>query len=410
MSALLVRFPAFRSRNFRLFFAGQLISLIGTWMQHIAMVWLAYRLTDSVAMLGLVGFASQIPILLFGIPAGVLNDRLDRRRLLMATQFLALLQALLLTTLTAAGTITPALLVVLAFALGCINAVDLPARQAFVAQMVPDLRVLPNAIGLNSFLMNGSRFVGPALAGLIVAQAGEAACFLINALSYLAVLMALATIRLAPAAPRTAQPAGQALRAGLAYAFAQPRIRATLLLIAGFSFCVTPYVVMMPVYARDLFHGTAKTYGLLVGAAGFGSLAAALFLAWRGGRHAGAGLDRLVGRAALTGGTALACFAWTPTIELAFPLLAILGCAVVLAAAGSNTLIQLEVEENFRGRVMAIFSTAFLGIAPLGSLTVGLLSEWLDVRPTLSLCGLLALGAGWLYRRELSRLPEPMLR
>jgi len=156
--------------------------------------------------------------------------------------------------------------------------------------------------------------------------------------------------------------------------------------------------------------GTYFTTGLLVGAAGFGSLAAALFLAWRGGRHAGAGLDRLVGRAALAGGSALACFAWTPAIEFAFPLLAMLGCAVVLTAAGSNTLIQLEVREDFRGRVMAIFSTAFLGIAPLGSLAVGLLSEWLDVRPTLSVCGLLALAAGWLYRREVSRLPEPMLR
>jgi MFS family permease len=394
-------FPAFQSRNFRLFFAGQLISLIGTWMQHIAMTWLAYRLTDSTAMLGLVGFTSQIPILLFSIPAGVWNDRLDRRRLLLLTQFLAMLQAVALFALTATETITPALLLLLAFTLGCINAVDLPARQAFVAQMVSERRALPNAIGLNSFLMNGSRFIGPALAGLIVAYAGEAACFLLNALSYLAVLAALAAIRTAPRQPPAAQPAWLALRAGLDHAFAHPRIRLTLFLIAGFSFFVTPYAVMMPVYARDLFHGDAQTYGFLIGSAGFGSLCAALFLAWRGGKHASEGLDQLVGRTALTGGITLACFAFVPAIQLAYPLLMILGFSAVLTAAGSNTLVQIDVEEEYRGRVMAIFSTAFLGIAPLGSLTVGLVSAALDVRPTLFACGLLAFSAGLLYRRRM---------
>jgi len=394
-------FPAFRSRNFRLFFAGQLISLIGTWMQHIAMTWLAYRLTDSTAMLGLVGFASQIPILLFSIPAGVWNDRLDRRRLLMTTQFLSMLQAIALFALTATGTITPAMLIVLALTLGCINAVDLPARQAFVAQMVPDRRTLPNAIGLNSFLMNGSRFVGPALAGLIVALAGEAACFLLNAMSYIAVLAALWAIHITPRRAHAHLSAWLALRAGIDHALAHPRIRLTLFLVAGFSFFITPYVVMMPVYARDLFHGNAQTYGLLIGSAGFGSLCAALFLAWRGGKHASAGLDRLVGRTALSSGIALACFAFAPAILLAYPLLMVLGFSVVLTVAGSNTLIQIDVEEEYRGRVMAIFSTAFLGIAPLGSLTVGFVSESLNVRPTLFTCGLLALAAGLLYRRHM---------
>lgn len=400
MPALPTRFPAFQSRNFRLFFFGQLVSLIGTWMQHIAMTWLAYRLTDSTVMLGLVGFSSQIPILLFSIPAGVWNDRLDRRRLLMLTQFLSMLQALALFALTATDAITPPLLLVLALALGCINAVDLPARQAFVAQMV-DKRALPNAIGLNSFLMNGARFVGPALAGLIVALAGEAACFFINALSYIAVLAALSAIQAAPRQAPARQSAWQALHAGIGHAFAHPRIRLTLILVASFSFFVTPYVVMMPFFARDLFHGDAQTYGFLIGCAGFGSLSAALFLAWRGGQRASAGLDRLVGRTALTGGCALAGFACVPTIAYAYPLLLILGFSVVLTAAGSNTLIQIDVAEEFRGRVMAIFSTAFLGIAPLGSLTVGLVSKTLDVRPTLFVCGLLALSAGLMYRRRM---------
>ena len=396
-------FPAFQSRNFRLYFAGQLFSLIGTWMQHIAMIWLAYRLTDSAAVLGLVGFASQVPILLFSIPAGVWNDRLDRRRLLLLTQTLSMLQALLLFGLTITDNISPLLIVVLAFMLGCINAVDLPARQAFVAQMVPDKLALPNAIGLNSFLMNGSRFVGPALAGLIVAYAGEAACFLINAVSYMAVLVALAAIRTTPRAPQPPQSAWIALRAGLDHAFAHPRIRLTLFLVAGFSFFVTPYVVMMPVFARDLFLGNAQTYGFLIGSAGLGSVCAAIYLALRGGKRAAAGLDRMVGRTALTGGVALACFAFVPSIELAYPLLMVLGFSVVLTAAGSNTLIQIDVEENYRGRVMAIFSTAFLGIAPLGSLAVGAISELQGVRPTLFACGLFAFLAGLAYRRRMKQ-------
>jgi MFS family permease len=401
-SRLNFAFPALRSRNYRLFFAGQMVSLIGTWMQQIAMTWLAYRLTDSVAMLGLVGFAGQIPILLFSAYAGVWNDRLDRRRLLMATQALSMAQALLLFGLTMTHLITPTALVGLAFLLGCINAVDLPARQAFVAQLVDDKADLPNAIGLNSFLMNASRFVGPALAGLLVATAGEAACFLINAGSYLAVLLALTAIRVAARPPRPHQPAWTALRSGFDYAFRHPQIRLPLMMVAGFSFLVTPYAVMMPVFAREFFQGGAETYGFLIGSAGFGSLSAALFLAFRGSQQHG-GLDRLVARATLTGGTLLAAFALTPTITIAYPLLATLGFSVILTVAGSNTLIQMVVEDDYRGRVMALFSTAFLGIAPLGSLAVGALAEVWDVRPTLLCCGLGAAMLGIAYLRQIGR-------
>jgi MFS family permease len=399
---LVLALPALRSRNYRLFFAGQLVSLIGTWMQQIAMTWLAYRLTDSVAILGLVGFAGQVPILLFSTVAGVWNDRLDRRRLLLLTQALSMTQALLLFGLTVTGLVTPMALVVLAFLLGCINAVDLPARQAFVAQLVENKADLPNAIGLNSFLMNGSRFIGPALAGLLVATAGEAACFLINAGSYLAVLLALAAIRVAPRAARPHPPAWAALRAGLDYAFRHPQIRLPLLMVAGFSFFVTPYAVMMPVFAREFFAGGAETYGFLIGSAGFGSLSAALFLAFRGGRRHG-GLDRLVARATFAGGALLAAFTLTPVITLAYPILAALGCSVILTVAGSNTLIQLVVEDEYRGRVMAIFSTAFLGIAPLGSLSVGALGEIWGVRPTLLCCGLCAGALGIAYLRQLGK-------
>lgn len=397
------RFPALRSRNYRLFFAGQLVSLIGTWMQQIAMSWLAYRLTDSAAMLGLMGFAGQIPILLFGTLAGVWNERLDRRRLLLWTQGLSMLQATLLFVLAVTDSATPALLLALALLLGCINALDMPARQAFVAQLVTDKTDLPNAIGLNSFLMNASRFIGPALAGLLVAAYGEAACFLLNALSYLAVLLALAAIRVGPRPPARQQAAWHALRDGLAYAFSHPQIRLPLLMIAGFSLLVTPYAVMMPVYARDLFQAGADTYGFLIASAGIGSLSASIFLALRGGRRIVAGLDRLVATATLCGGILLAAFAFVPAATLAYPLLAMLGCSVILVAAGSNTLIQIAVAEEYRGRVMALFSTAFLGMAPVGSLAVGALVSVFGVRPVLCGCGLLAAGLGLLYRQQLRR-------
>lgn len=394
--------PALRSRNFRLYFVGQLISLVGTWMQQIAMIWLAYRLTDSSAMLGLVGFASQIPILLFSSVAGVWTDRLDRRRLLLGTQFLSMLQALALFAMTYTATVTPGVLVALAFALGCINALDLPGRQAFISQLVNDKADLPNAIGLSSLLMNASRFIGPTLAGMIVASAGEAACFLLNAISYLGVLAALAAIRVDRRESRR-QHALDALRAGFAHAFGEPRIRLPLIMVAGFSFLVTPYAVLMPVFARDIFHGDAQTYGTLIGSAGIGSLSAALLLALRGGLGDGYGLDRLVARATFGGGATLAGFALAPALLWAYPLLVLLGFAAILTVAGSNTLIQTVVADEYRGRVMALFSTAFLGIAPLGSLTVGWLGSLLGVRPTLVACGLLAVTLGVVYLRQVQK-------
>lgn len=396
--------PALRSRNFRLFFVGQLISLIGTWMQQIAMIWLAYRLSGSTAVLGLVGFASQIPILLFSTVAGVWNDRLDRRRLLLWTQFLSMLQALALFGLTATDSVTPGLLIALAFLLGCINAVDLPGRQAFISELVHAREDLANAIGLNSMLMNGSRFVGPMLAGLLVAGVGEAACFLLNALSYLGVLAALAAIRV-ERRPVRPQRALAALRAGLAHAFGEPRIRLSLLMVAGFSFLVTPYAVMMPAFARDLFLGDARTYGNLIGSAGVGSLTAALFLALHGGLGKGRNLDRLVAGATLGGGGALTGFALVAALPWAYPLLTALGFTTILMVAGSNTLIQTVVEDEYRGRVMAIFSTAFLGVAPLGSLAVGLLADMIGVRQTLVGCGLLAVGLGAAYFGQLKKQP-----
>lgn len=393
---------ALNSRNYRLYFIGQLISLAGTWMQQIAMAWLAYRLSNSAFVLGMVGFASQIPILLFAAFAGVWTDRLDRRRLLLLTQSLSMVQALLLALLAWTGWISAPLLVVLAFFLGCINALDVPARQAIAVQLVNDKADLANAIALNSFLMNAARFVGPALAGYLVATIGEAVCFLLNAASYLAVLLALAAIRLPPLAAAKAAPALDALKEGIRYVGGQRAIRRTLLLVACVSFFATPYAVMMPLFAREIFGGDASTFGLLMGCAGAGSLGASLLLASRRDTD---GLDRMVALAAPTVGAALACFALSPSLGVAFPITMVIGFCVIVTIAGSNTLIQTRVDNAYRGRVMAIFSMAFLGIAPLGSLLVGSIAHQVGIRPTLAVCGLCTLAAGLLYRRRTVDIP-----
>ena len=385
---------ALRARDFRIYFAGQLVSVAGTWMQQIAMAWLAYKLTHSALVLGLLGFSSQVPILLFAPLGGVWSDRVDRRRLMMATQALAMLQALALAVLAWQGWATPALLLGLAFVLGCINAVDVPVRQSLVVHLVSDRTLLPNAIALNSFMMNATRFVGPALAGLVVAHAGEAVCFLLNAASYLAVLLALAALHTRPGRG-IPKPALDALREGLAYTFSHRDIRLFLLRVAAVSFLVAPYVVMMPLYARTVLGGDARTFGLLVSSAGAGSLLASLFLASRVSID---GLARGVMVAAVLAGAALALFALNSVPILAYPILMALGFSVVLVAAGSNTLLQNWVRDDMRGRVMAIFSVAFLGIAPLGSLAMGSLAHLIGIRPTLFVFGTITVVAGLAHR------------
>jgi MFS family permease len=397
MAALFASFHhplrALQSRDFRLYFAGQLISVAGTWMQQIAMSWLAYRLTGSALVLGLLGFTSQLPILLFGALGGVWSDRMDRRQLMMWTQTLAMIQALVLAVLTWQGWITPGLLLVMAFVMGCINALDMPARQSLVVSLVEDRAHLQNAIALNSLIMNATRFVGPALAGFVIALTGEAFCFVINGATYLAVLLALWAIRARPSGD-SSKPALRALKEGLRYTFSHPDIRLALMLVAVVSFMVTPYVVMMPLYVKTIFHGDASTYGLLVSSAGAGSLLGSLFLATRGSIE---GLARRVSLAAVSAGVALALFALNTHHALAYPILMALGFSVVLVAAGSNTLLQSWVRDDMRGRVMATFSMAFLGVAPLGSLAVGSLANGLGVRPTLFLCGVLTLLAGLVH-------------
>lgn len=390
---------ALRSHDFRLYFTGQFISLAGTWMQQIAMSWLAFRLTHSAFVLGLIGFASQAPILAFGGFGGVWSDRVDRRRLLMWTQSLALFQALLLAGLAWKGWITPHLLVLLAFILGCINAMDLPARQSFVVHLVEDRKDLPNAIALNSMLINTTRFIGPGLAGFVVALTGEAVCFLLNAVSYLAVLLALRGIR-ARAPGGSDLPALHALKQGYAYVFNHPDIRTCLLLIAAMGLLVTPYVVLMPLYAKDIFGGDASTFGMLVSSAGAGSLLAGLSLARRKSTR---GLRRHIAIASVVSGVALAGFALNRYLVLAYPILMVLGFSIITAIAGGNTMIQTWVRDDMRGRVMATFSMAFLGTAPLGSFAMGSLAHVAGVRPTLLASGLLIMLIGLLHAYHLQQ-------
>jgi len=386
---------ALRTPNFRLYFAGQTISLAGTWMQQAAILWLAWKLSGSAFMLGATGFASQIPILLFSAIGGVWIDHIDRRRLLLSTQSLSMLVSFLLAALTWLEFMSPWTLIVFAFALGCLNAIDVPARQSIASQLVAIPGDLQNAIALNSIVIQLGRFVGPALAGAVVAAGGEATCFLVNACSYAPALTALIVIRTKFSQGRPT-PTLQALIEGFRYVRENPRIRRSLLLVAAISFFAMPYSVLMPLVANQLFGGDVRTYGTLVASAGVGSLLAALLLAaLRDSRR----LPLWTGLAAGIVGISLVLFAATLSIELAYLLLPILGFSSIIVFSGSNTLIQMQVAEQFRGRVMAIYAVAFLGVAPLGNFIAGGLAEHIGVKATLLAGGFIALAAAAIYLR-----------
>lgn len=379
-------FRSLRHREFRDYFLGQMVSYIGTWMQQVAMAWLAYRISGSVLVLGLVGFASQFPILLFAPFGGVFSDRHDRRRLMLLTQTLALLQSLLLAVLTFSGVVEVWHLLVLAVWLGLVNAVDTPARQSIISSLVKERADLVNAIALNSFAMNSARFIGPALAGLLVSLSGETLCFFLNALSYAVMVAILLRIRLSQAPPQR-QPIMKVLREGVAYTLASPPIRTLLGIVATLSFFLTPVVVVMPFYAREVFHGDASTLGLLMSCSGSGSLVGAAFLASR--RNVGL-IAWMVGKAPFLATVSLMAFSVSTSLWLAMPLLVLVGLGMILTVATSNTLIQTLVHDHFRGRVMSYFTVAFLGLAPLGSLVAGAVADRVGVPATLFVGGIFA--------------------
>lgn len=399
---------ALSQRNFRLYFMGQGASLVGTWMQSIALSWLIYRLTGSPFMLGLANFVGQIPILFLAPFGGVWSDRMNRRRAMLLTQALSLGQAALLAILAFGGWIEVWHLMVAAAFLGIVNAFDAPLRQAFLLELVGSREHLPNAIALNSAMMNGSRLVGPALAGIVLAFSSEAWCFLLNALSYLAVIASLAAMRLATPQPKQGQ--GHwlgGLKEAVRFAFGFAPSRILLGLVALMSFVATPYASLMPVFARDILGGGAHTLGMLAGAAGAGAMAGVLLLA---ARKTAAGLERLIAVAGICAGTGLILFSLSRTLWLSLTLLPLVGFGIIATAASVNTIMQLVAPDAMRGRLVSLHVAAFLGVMPLGSLAFGLLAEHIGAPATVAAGGTLCLlGAAWFATRlrTMQRLLEP---
>ncbi|EMR03268.1 MFS transporter [Cesiribacter andamanensis] len=380
-------FRALQYRNYRLFFVGQGISLIGTWMQQIALSWLVYRLTDSVFLLGAVTFCSQVPTFLLSPFAGVIADRFNRHKILLLTQTLSMLQAATLAALVLTETIQIWHVLALSAVLGIINAYDIATRQAFVIQMVDKREDISNAIALNSSMFNLARLVGPSIAGILIAWVGEGVCFLINALSYLTVLASLLLMRLKPYV-RVVQEhrVWQSLTEGVGYAFGFPPIRALILIVALLSLFGMPFSVMMPVFARDILHGGANTLGYLMGASGIGALMGALFLAQR---KSVLGLGRIMIFTMLTFGLGLIAFSFSEVLLISLLCMLVSGFGMIVTMASCNTLLQTIVEDDKRGRVMSLYSMAFMGMAPFGSMLAGTVAEYIGVSITLAACGLL---------------------
>lgn len=391
---------AFRHPNYRLFFGGQGISLIGTWMQQIAMSWLVYHLTNSAFMLGLVGFAGQVPTFLFAAPAGVIVDRWNRHHLLILMQTLAMLQAFALAALTLTGTVQVWHIIVLSVFLGTINAFEITTRQSFVVEIIEQREDLGNAIALNSFMFNGARLVGPAVAGLLIGLLGEGICFLINGVSFLAIIGSLLMMKIRPGSRPAEEPAlFQGLKEGYRYAFGFPPIRYILILLALMSFAGMPYLVLMPIFARDVLSGGPETLGFLMGASGVGALMGALYLA---SHKTILGLGKLVVAASTLLGCGLVGFALSPYFPLSLGMMLLTGFGMMVMAASSNTIIQTIVDEDKRGRVMSFFVMAFLGAAPFGNLIAGSLASHIGAPATLVICGVCCIGGSFYF---LSRLP-----
>lgn len=380
-------FRALQYRNYRLFFTGQGISLIGTWMQQIALSWLVYRLTDSVFMLGMVTFANQIPAFVLGPFAGVAADRFDRHKVLIVTQVLSMVQASTLAALVLTDTIQIWHVLTLSALLGTINAFDIATRQAFVIELVEKREDISNAIALNSSMFNMARLVGPSIAGILIAAVGEGMCFLINAISYIAVLGSLLLMRLKPfERVKQERKVLESLKDGILYAFGFPPIRALILIVALLSLFGMPFSVMMPVFARDILHGGPNTLGYLMGASGIGALAGALFLAQR---KSVVGLGNIIVMAMLLMGVALMAFSFSTVLVISLACMLFSGFGMIVSMASCNTLLQTIVEDDKRGRVMSLYSMAFMGMAPFGSVLAGAVAEQIGVTYTLLGCGFL---------------------
>jgi MFS family permease len=394
-----------RHRNYRLFFFGQLISLVGTWMQSVAQQWLVYRLTHSPALLGWVGFAGQIPIFFLATFGGVLADRRNRLHILVGTQSASMLLAAILAILTLTHSIQIWHIFVLATLLGAVNAVDIPTRQTFVADLV-SRDDLPNAIALNSSMVNGARIVGPAVAGLVVASIGEGWCFFANAVSYLAVIAGLLmmNVKYMPVA-KTAS-AFRHVVEGYRYVASTAPVRVLLVMLGIVSLVAMPYTILMPVFADEILHGGASALGMLMGSSGFGALTGALLLARRQRLR---GLGKWVAAATSAFGVSLILFSQSRNFSLSMLFLYPAGFFLMTQMAASNTLIQSMVPDRLRGRVMAVYSMMFMGMAPLGALLAGSLARTLSAPTVVALSGSIGVVVGILFAFRLPSI-RPLAR
>ena len=392
---------ALRHRNFQLFISGQIISVIGSWMQSIAESWLVYRLTGSALLLGATGFASQIPVFLVAPLGGIVADRFNRQRIVIGTQISSMILALILAVLTLTGVIRVWHVFVLAALLGVVNAFDIPARQSFLVDMVGK-EDLMNAIALNSTMFNGARVIGPAIAGILVARIGEGWCFLVNGLSYIAVIAGLLMMRVdRPTSLAKHGPALAHLIEGYRFARHTAPIRSILLLLGLVSLVAMPYTVLMPVFADQILHGGARGLGILMGATGVGALLGALTLATRSGVL---GLGRWVAFTCGGFGFSLVLFAFSRSFWLSVALLLPVGFCMMLGMASSNTLIQAMTPDHLRGRVMAMYTMMFMGMAPFGSLFAGGIAEHLGAPFTVSVGAVACIGAAFLFFFHLPKI------
>lgn len=393
---------ALRYRNYRLFFSGQSVSLIGTWMQRLAVSWLVFRLTGSPFLLGVVGFAGQIPTFLLAPFAGVLTDRWNPYRILVGTQVAAMAQALILAALVLTDMANFWNVLVLSAVLGCINAFDVPSRQSFMIEMIERREDLPNAIALNSSMVNGARLVGPSVAGVLISALGEGMCFLLNGLSYIAVLAALLMMSVKASQRKRHQGRMlQGLMEGVSYAAGFPPIRDIILLLALVSLVGMPYTVLMPVFAKEILGGGPHTLGFLSGATGVGALLGALYLA---SRNSVLGLGRVIAGAGALFGAGLMVFSLSANVWLSLALMVPTGLGMMLGMASSNTILQTIVDDDKRGRVMSFYTMAFMGTAPFGSLIAGAAASRIGAQNTLFIGGLLCILGATAFAVRLPRL------
>jgi MFS family permease len=393
---------ALRSRNYRLFFSGQSVSLIGTWMTRVATSWLVYRLTHSAFLLGVASFAGQVPLFFLAPLAGVWVDRWNRHRTLVVTQALSMLQSFVLAALALTGVIAVWHVILLMLFQGLINAFDMPARQAFVIQMVEDRADLPNAIALNSSMVNAARLIGPAVAGVMIAAVGEGYCFLTDAISYMAVIASLLAMHVPVASARRApKRVMQELADGWRYVSQSPPIRSILLLLAAISLLGMPYTVLMPIFAGKVLRGGPHTLGILMACIGLGALAGAMALA---GRRSVLGLGKVIPISAAIFGAALVAFGFSRLLWISCGLLLASGFGMMRHMAASNTILQTILEEEKRGRVMAFYTMALAGMSPFGSLLAGMAAAKMGAPLTVSISGALCLIGACLFARSLPRL------